>query len=652
MQMQRVWGASLSQPRHRAQRLSPAGKPRWLAGVLSVLMSASVFGIAIPAAHAAPNTIITLTFDDANADQIPAAAILKSNGLKGTFFTPSGFLNAPNYMTTQEALALQADGNEIGGHTVTHPDLAQMGPDEVKRQICNDRVNLTNMGFTVTNFAYPFASLTPAVESTVAACGYNSARGLGDLESVVPGSAGLGFAETLPPADPYDTKAPDEVDNTWTLADLKNLVTKAEPGGGWVQVTFHHIGTGIDPTSGIADPLTVSTTLFTQYVQWLAAEKAAGRIAVQTVQETLGGAFKPVVAGPAAPPPVTAGNLVKNASMETAGPVASGLPQCWAQGSYGSHTATFTTATPGHGGTTGTHAEQLVMSAYVSGDAKLLPTLDLGECAPSATPGHTYEMKAWYTSTTTTQFELYYRTGLGTWTYWTASPYFPASTSWAHATWTSPALPAGASAISLGLNLLGNGTLTTDDFELYDSAGIKHFTDVTPTAAFYDEISWLSNNLISQGWPDNTYRPLTSITRDAMAAFLYRFSGSPAVPANAPTFSDVPPGAPFYNEIRWLASTGITKGYPDGTYHPGEAVSRAAMAAFLYRLKGSPAVPANAPTFSDVPAVAPFYNEIRWLASTGITTGFPDGTYRPTTAINRDAMAAFLYRYNIDFPKG
>jgi peptidoglycan/xylan/chitin deacetylase (PgdA/CDA1 family) len=615
-------------------------------------MSTSVFGIAAPAAHAAPNTIITLTFDDANADQVPAAAILKSNGLKGTFFTPSGFLNAPNYMTTQEALALQADGNEIGGHTVTHPDLAQMGADEVKRQVCTDRVNLTNMGFTVTNFAYPFASLTPAVESTVAACGYNSARGLGDLESVVPGSAGLGFAEAVPPADPYDTKAPDEVDNTWTLTDLQNLVTKAEPGGGWVQVTFHHIGTGIDPTSGIADPLTVSTALFTQYVQWLAGEKAAGRIAVQTVQQTLGGTVKPVVAGPAAPPPVTAGNLVKNASMETAGPVASGLPQCWAQGNYGSHTATFTTVTPGHGGTAGTHAEQLVMSAYASGDAKLLPTLDLGECAPSATPGHSYDMKAWYTSTTTTQFELYYRTGLGTWTFWTASPYFPASTTWAHATWTSPALPAGASAISVGLNLLGNGTLTTDDFELYDSAGIKHFTDVTPTSAFYDEISWLSNNLISQGWPDNTYRPLTSITREAMAAFLYRFSGSPAVPANAPTFSDVPPGAPFYNEIRWLASTGITTGYPDRTYHPGEAVSRSAMAAFLYRLKGSPAVPANAPTFSDVPAGAPFYNEIRWLASTGITTGFPDGTYRPSTAINRDAMAAFLYRYTIDFPKG
>jgi peptidoglycan/xylan/chitin deacetylase (PgdA/CDA1 family) len=650
--MQRVWGTSLSQPRHRAERLNPTRKSRWFAGVLSVLMSTSVFGIAVPAAHAAPNTIITLTFDDANADQIPAAAILKSNGLTGTFFTPSGYLNAPNYMTTQEALALQADGNEIAGHTVTHPDLAQMGPDEVKRQICNDRVNLTNMGFHVTNFAYPFASLTPAVETTVAACGYNSARGLGDLESKVAGSAGFGFAETLPPADPFNTKAPDEVDNTWTLTDLQNLVTKAEPGGGWVQVTFHHIGTGIDPSSGIADPLTASTALFTQYVQWLAAEKAAGRIAVQTVQQTLGGAAKPVVAGPAAPPPVTAGNLVKNASLETAGPVASGLPQCWAQGNYGSHTATFTTATPGHGATTGTHAEQLVMSAYVSGDAKLVPTLDLGECAPSATPGHSYEMKAWYTSTTTTQFELYYRTGLGTWTYWTASPYFPASTAWAHATWTSPALPAGASAISLGLNLLGNGTLTTDDFELYDSAGVKHFIDVTPTTAFYNEISWLSNNLISQGWPDNTYRPLTPITREAMAAFLYRFSGSPAVPANAPTFSDVPSGAPFYNEIRWLASTGITTGYPDGTYHPGEAVSRAAMAAFLYRLKGSPAVPANAPTFSDVPAGAPFYNEIRWLASTGITTGFPDGTYRPATAINRDAMAAFLYRYNIDFPKG
>jgi hypothetical protein len=79
-------------------------------------------------------------------------------------------------------------------------------------------------------------------------------------------------------------------------------------------------------------------------------------------------------------------------------------------------------------------------------------------------------MTAWYTSTAPTQFELYYRTGLGTWHYWTSSPLVLAATAWTQTTWTSPAVPAGASAISMGLNLISTGTLVTDDYELLDVA--------------------------------------------------------------------------------------------------------------------------------------------------------------------------------------
>ena len=49
--------------------------------------------------------------------------------------------------------------------------------------------------------------------------------------------------------------------------------------------------------------------------------------------------------------------------------------------------------------------------------------------------------------------------------------------------------------------------------------------------------------------------------------------------------------------------------------------------------------------FTDVPADNQFYREITWLASKGISTGWPDGTYRPVTPIARDAMAAFVYRF-------
>ena len=78
---------------------------------------------------------------------------------------------------------------------------------------------------------------------------------------------------------------------------------------------------------------------------------------------------------------------------------------------------------------------------------------------------------------------------------------------------------------------------------------------------------------------------------------------------------------------------------------PHESVERAAVAAYFYRLAGSPAVtlPQESP-FIDVPTDHPFYKEIVWLHRRGITTGYPDGTFRPNAPINRDALAAFFYR--------
>jgi peptidoglycan/xylan/chitin deacetylase (PgdA/CDA1 family) len=617
-------------------------------------MAASLMGLSVPAAQAlGETTIVTFTFDDANSDQIPAAATLKASGMAGTFFLNSGYLNGINHMTAAQAQALQAAGHEIGGHSVTHADLATVGPDELKRQICSDRVTLAGLGLTVTNFAYPFASTSPAAEAAVAACGYNSGRGLGDLRSKVAGTETLPVAETVPPAAPFFTKAPDQLDNTWTLADMQNLVKNAQTGGGgWVQLTFHHVGDGKDPTSGIVDPLSVSTANFNAFVAWVATQQSntASPVQVKTVAQVIGGTNKALVNGPPPPAPQTAGNLIKNASLETPGLNGSTLPRCWQEGGYGINTRAFTRVA-GHAGSA-TAAEQLVVAGHTSGSGALLPYLDTGECAPSAAAGHTYLAKAWYTSTFTTQFDVHYRTGTGSWLYWTSSPYFPASATWAQASWTTGPVPAGATAISVGLNLIGNGTLVTDDYELYDMAGVKTFSDVTTlNNLFYNEVSWLSNNLITQGYPDGTFRPVTSISREAMAAFLYRLAGSPAVPATAPSFKDVPSTSQFYKEIRWLASKGISTGYPDGTYRPGEAVNRDAMAAFLYRYNGKPAVPATAPTFPDVAPANQFYNEIRWLAATKITTGYPDNTFRPVQPINRDAMAAFIYRYNMNFPK-
>ena len=182
------------------------------------------------------------------------------------------------------------------------------------------------------------------------------------------------------------------------------------------------------------------------------------------------------------------------------------------------------------------------------------------------------------------------------------------------------------------------------------------FTDIADSA-FETEIQWLADEGISTGYPvaggAREYRPLGTVTRDAMAAFLYRFAGSPHVDLDESSpFLDVPTSHPFYEEIVWLESTGVTTGWEVAggrEFRPSRPITRDAMAAFLYRFAGSPYWETPAFTrFSDIKPSAPFFHEITWLAEMEISTGWTVGRrteFRPFANITRDAMAAFLYRY-------
>jgi hypothetical protein len=99
----------------------------------------------------------------------------------------------------------------------------------------------------------------------------------------------------------------------------------------------------------------------------------------------------------------------------------------------------------------------------------------------------------------------------------------------------------------------------------------------------------------------------------------------------------------FFHEISWLAHTGITGGYNDGTYKPNRSITREAMAAFMFRYRNSPTGSFPNPGFSDVATGDVFYTEIAWAADAGIVNGFIDGTFRPTQPVTRQAMASFLF---------
>jgi peptidoglycan/xylan/chitin deacetylase (PgdA/CDA1 family) len=407
-----------------------------------------------------PETVVSITFDDGTANQMTAAATLDQYDLDGTFYVMSGYVGAANYLTRANLDSLAAAGHEIGGHTINHPDLTTVPAAEAVRQICNDRAALTSWGFTIRSLAYPYAASTPALETTARDCGYTNARMLGDIASRF-GCAECDTAESIPPANPFYLKALDQVESTWTLADMQTAVTTAEStGGGWVPFTFHNIC-----ESGCGDP-TTTPALFEQFVQWLAARESTNNTVVRTVGDVIGTAAQPVVSGPVAAPLAPGVNGIGNPSLETA--AATGSPECWMQGGYGENVAAFSTVSPGR---TGATASKVVVSGYVSGDAKLLPQFDGGSCSPTILPGHTYSLRTWYKSTAVTQFAVYLRTSAGAWQYWTSSPWFAASTDYTEAVWTSPAIPAGMTGISFGLNLFSNGEITTDDYSLYDTDG-------------------------------------------------------------------------------------------------------------------------------------------------------------------------------------
>ena len=193
-----------------------------------------------------------------------------------------------------------------------------------------------------------------------------------------------------------------------------------------------------------------------------------------------------------------------------------------------------------------------------------------------------------------------------------------------------------------------------DDWECPTTAA---FVDVPVGSQFHCYIEWLALTGITTGWVLEThaeFRPMLNIERQAMSAFLYRGLAEEGVftAPGVPTFVDKSPGDTFFRHVEWMADTGITRGWemPDGglEYRPLAGVERQAMAAFIYRAAGSPDFTApTTPSFRDVPASSPFFLEIEWMAQTGITVGWQYDDYRlfrPSDNVERQAMAAFLYR--------
>ncbi len=412
---------------------------------------------------------MSLTFDDGDADQMAAARVLHRYRLPATFYIITGAVGAPGYVTRSDLRQLAADGNEIGGHTVSHLRLTALTTAEARRQVCDSRSILARWGYRADSFAYPGGADSRRTEAIVRACGYTSARGVVGLRA--PGCPGCALTESIPPRRPLALRTAGEVDSSWTLRDLERTVTAAEAAGGLAAA-------GLPPRlrrpplwwpgrarrdAGLLRPLARPAAA--------AGHRGPDR---GPGDRRRGGADhrsrRPVAEARRIPPRTshrprrTASSTrhwsrsrasgAVSASLETTSASPSSTPRCWMEGGYGRNTARWQRTTDRHAGR---WAERLTITSYHSGDAKLLPRFDLGECSLPVRPGRSYTLGTWYQSTARTQYSVYYRTWSGRWAYWTSSPYFQASPGWAQARWATPPVPAGASGLSFGLALFSEG---------------------------------------------------------------------------------------------------------------------------------------------------------------------------------------------------
>lgn len=161
------------------------------------------------------------------------------------------------------------------------------------------------------------------------------------------------------------------------------------------------------------------------------------------------------------------------------------------------------------------------------------------------------------------------------------------------------------------------------------------FTDVD---GFENEIAWLYREGITGGCTATRFCPTNSVTRGQMAAFLDRALG---LAPTATDFFDDDDGTSFEGNINRLAAAGITGGCATRRFCPDANVTREQMASFLARAFALPG--ASADYFGDDDASI-HEGDINRLAESGITGGCAADRYCPRSNVNREQMAAFLYR--------
>ena len=178
------------------------------------------------------------------------------------------------------------------------------------------------------------------------------------------------------------------------------------------------------------------------------------------------------------------------------------------------------------------------------------------------------------------------------------------------------------------------------------------FTDTKATAWYAEHVDKVYDLKLMNGTGEHTFAPNANVNRAMAATVLYRIAGEPEIEGESP-FGDVPAGKYFTNAVIWAEKNGIVNGYPDGTFRPGDNITREQLAAILYRYAAAEgkaqAEPADLSGFPDAGKVHSYATEaMAWAVGAGLINGVgSDGKsyLQPANNATRAQFATIISRY-------
>ena len=191
----------------------------------------------------------------------------------------------------------------------------------------------------------------------------------------------------------------------------------------------------------------------------------------------------------------------------------------------------------------------------------------------------------------------------------------------------------------------GSAVTVTGTFKAETPAPVAlPFTDVKSGNWFYDAVKYAYAQGLMTGTSATTFAPNGTMNRAMIVTVLYRLEKSPAV-TGASKFTDVPAGQWYSDAVAWAAANKIVNGYDETTFGPMNAVTREQMAAILFRyeqVKGleNVTLEENLNRFPDQNKISAYaIPALQWAVGQKIINGNADGTLDPTGTATRAQVA-------------